>query len=190
MTGGAGDDTYVVNNSNDHVIESTGQGIDTVLLKATSYTLAGNVENLTSLGSFAHNVVGNQLNNLITASSTGNDTINGGAGNDIIKAGGGADVLTGGTGHDMFAFSSVGAGSKVTDFHPGEDLLDLRLLMKAAGYTGADPVADHTMALVSDGAGGTEVTVDPTHSGTMHNLVDLQHVATGSVHVGTDLLWH
>jgi Ca2+-binding RTX toxin-like protein len=189
MTGAAGDNTYVVNNNHDQVVENTGQGIDTVLLKATSYTLAANVENLTSLGSVAHNIVGNQLDNLITAGG-GNDTINGGAGNDIIKAGGGADVLTGGTGHDMFAFSAVGAGSKVTDFHPGEDLLDLRLLMKAIGYTGTDPVADHTMALVPDGAGGTEVTVDPTHSGTMHNLVDVQHVAGANLHVGTDLLWH
>jgi Ca2+-binding RTX toxin-like protein len=189
MTGGAGDDTYVVNNNHDHVVENTGQGIDTVLLKATSYTLAANVENLTAQGSVAHNVVGNQSDNLITASS-GNDTINGGAGNDIIKAGAGADMLTGGTGHDMFAFSAVGAGSKATDFHPGEDLLDLRSLMKAIGYAGTDPVADHTMALVPDGAGGTEVTVDPTHSGTMHNLVDVQHVAVANLHVGTDLLWH
>lgn len=189
MIGGAGDDTYVVNNYNDHIIENAGQGIDTVFLKATNYTLAANVENLTALGSVAHNIVGNQLGNLITASSTGNDTINGGAGNDIIQAGGGADVLTGGTGHDMFAFSAVGAGSKVTDFHPGEDLLDIRSLMKAIGYAGTDPVADHTMALVPDGAGGTEVTVDTTHNGTMHNLVDVQHVAVANLHVGTDLLW-
>jgi hypothetical protein len=62
--------------------------------------------------------------------------------------------------------------------------------MKAIGYAGTDPVADHTMALVPDGAGGTEVTVDPTHSGTMHNLVDVQHVAVANLHVGTDLLWH
>jgi Ca2+-binding RTX toxin-like protein len=190
MIGGAGDDTYVVNNSNDKVVEGIGQGTDTVLLKATSYMLAANVENLTLLGSSAHNVVGNELNNLITASNTGNDTINGGAGNDIIKAGTGADILTGGAGHDMFVFSAVGAGSRVTDFNVGEDLLDLRPMMKAAGYAGTDPVADHSLALASDGVGGTEVMADPTHSGTMHNLVDLQHVALASVHVGIDLLWH
>jgi hypothetical protein len=90
----------------------------------------------------------------------------------------------------MFVFSAVGTGSRVTDFHVGEDLLDLRPLMKAAGYAGTDPVADHSLALVSDGAGGTEVMADPTHSGTMHGLVDLQHVALGTLNVGTDLLWH
>ena len=174
----------------DNVVENPGAGIDTVLCKATSYTLAPNVANLTLVGNYAHNVVGNELNNLITASNTGNDTINGGAGNNIIKAGTGADVLTGGAGHDMFVFSAVGAGSRVTDFHAGEDLLDLRPLMKAAGYAGTDPVADHSLALASDGAGGTEVMADPTHSGTMHNLVDLQHVALSSLHVGVDLLWH
>jgi hypothetical protein len=63
-------------------------------------------------------------------------------------------------------------------------------MMKAAGYAGTDPVADHSLALVSDGAGGTEVMADPTHSGTMHGLVDLQGVALGTVHVGSDLLWH
>jgi Ca2+-binding RTX toxin-like protein len=189
MIGGAGDDTYVVNNSNDKVVEGIGQGVDTVISKVTSYTLPANVENLTLQGSSAHNVVGNELNNLITASNA-NDTINGGAGNDIIKAGTGADILTGGAGHDMFLFSAVGAGSRVSDFHAGEDLLDLRALMKAAGYVGTNPVADHSLALASDGAGGTEVMVDPTHSGTMHGLVDLQHVALANVHVGIDLLWH
>src|SRR6266851_1204862 len=62
LIGGAGDDTYVVNSSSDSVVEGIGQGIDTVLLKATSYTLPANVENLTLLGNYAHNVVGTELN--------------------------------------------------------------------------------------------------------------------------------
>jgi Ca2+-binding RTX toxin-like protein len=148
------------------------------------------VENLTLSGNFAHTVTGNALNNIITASATGNDTITAGSGNDIIKAGTGADVLSAGAGNDMFVFSAVGVGSQITGFQLGQDLLDIRLLMKAAGYTGSDPVADHSLALVSDGAGSTEVRVDPSHTGTMHNLVDLHAVAPTAVHVGTDLLWH
>jgi hypothetical protein len=99
-------------------------------------------------------------------------------------------IVSGTAGPDLFVFSTVGKGSTITNFQTGQDLLDLRTLMKTAGYAGTDPVADHTIALVSDKHGGTEVTVDPTHSGTMHNLVDVQHVASSSLHVGIDLLWH
>jgi Ca2+-binding RTX toxin-like protein len=130
------------------------------------------------------------LNNIITASPTGNDSINAGAGNDIVVAGNGADVMTGGSGHDIFVFQTIGAGSKITDFHVGEDLLDLRSLLKASGYSGSNPVADHTIVLGSDGADGATVSVDLTHSGTAHTLVTLQHVLPDSVRVGTDLLWH
>jgi Ca2+-binding RTX toxin-like protein len=188
IVGGTGDDTIVVYHSTDNVVEKAGAGVDTILCKATSYTLAPNVDNLTLMGNYNHNVTGSGLNNLIIASS-GNDVINGGGGNDIIVAGTGADVLTGGgTGEDMFVFGAVGAKSTITDFHLGEDLLDLRPLLK--GYTGSDPVADHTLALVSDGSDGTTVMADPTHSGTQHAIVTLQHVAPNAVHVGTDVLWH
>src|SRR5260370_30376061 len=106
----------------DNVVENPGAGIDTVLCKATSYTLAPNVANLTLVGNYAHNVVGNELNNLITASNTGNDTINGGAGNDIIKTGTGADVLPRRPGPDTFVFSALGAARPATAFHFAEDL--------------------------------------------------------------------
>jgi serralysin len=190
MRGGAGDDTYVVDNVNDVAVENAGQGIDTIRSSASSYTLPANVENLTFLGGTAQTGVGNALNNIIIASASGNDTMNGGAGNDILYAGKGADTLTGGTGTDIFAFSAIGAGSRITDFHIGEDLLDLRLLLKSVGYTGSDPIADHTIGLASDGTGGTVVTTDPSHTGTMHNLVDLQGVAPATIRVGSDLLWH
>jgi hypothetical protein len=88
----------------------------------------------------------------------------------------------------MFVFRAVGAGSTITDFHVGEDLLDLRPLLK--GYTGTNPIADHTIVLASDGADGTLLSVDPTHSGTPHALVELQHVSLNAIRVGTDLLWH
>ncbi|MDB5406751.1 MAG: skn1, partial [Rhodospirillales bacterium] len=190
LVGGTGDDTYVVHSTADIVTEKPGQGVDTVQDFAKTYTLPANVENLVLAGNYHHTATGNALNNIITASATGNDTIVAGGGNDIINAGKGADVLTGGAGHDIFAFSAVGAGSKITDFHVGEDLLDLRSLLKASGYSGANPVADHTINIVSDGADGATVTVDPTHSGTPHALVTLQHVLPNSVQVGTDLLWH
>jgi hypothetical protein len=77
----------------------------------------------------------------------------------------------------------------VSDFYVGEDLVDLRPLSEAAGYEGNDPVADGFLAITSDGAGGLIVSVDPTHRGVMHAVVDLQHVSSPSFHVGIDLIW-
>ncbi|HEX6961277.1 MAG TPA: choice-of-anchor Q domain-containing protein, partial [Lacipirellula sp.] len=190
MIGGGGDDTYMVDaRSGDRVIEHAGGGIDTVITAAAKFKLTDNVENLNLSGSSSHYASGNPLDNLITASTWGKDTIDGGAGNDILRAGRGGDTLTGGTGNDIFSFSSVGNGSKITDFHADEDLLDLRPLVKAGGYDGTDPVSDGVIELISDGSDGTIVMVDPAQSGTLQQLVTLQHVTPGTVHVGTDLIW-
>ena len=47
MIGGAGNDTYVVDNAGDVVIENAGEGTDTVQRVDHTYPLAANVENLT-----------------------------------------------------------------------------------------------------------------------------------------------
>jgi Ca2+-binding RTX toxin-like protein len=41
----------------------------------------------------------------------------------------GACVLTGGTGNDIFDFDVMGSQKQITDFHVGEDLVDLRTLV-------------------------------------------------------------
>ena len=62
------------------------------------------------------------------------DTINGGNGTDKMMGLGGADTLTGGAGNDQFRYiqgsdSGLGAASDhITDFVPGSDKLDFRLL--------------------------------------------------------------
>jgi Ca2+-binding RTX toxin-like protein/methionine-rich copper-binding protein CopC len=185
MTGLAGDDTYLVDASGDNVVESSGQGIDTVISSASSYTLANNVENLTLTGTTTHTATGNGLDNLIIASSRP-DTINGGAGNDIIRAGTGACVLTGGTGNDIFDFDVMGSQKQITGFTVGEDLVDLRTLL--AWYGGSDPLTSGAISL-SAVAGGVLVSVKASAGGALQGLVKITGVSVGDLDVGSDILW-
>lgn len=104
MEGNAGNDTYIVNNLNDVVIESVGEGNDLVK-SSVSFNLAGQeIERLTLTGSGNIDGTGNALNN----------TIKGNSGNNVINGAGGTDSLYGLGGNDTFVFASAaetGVGS-------------------------------------------------------------------------------
>jgi Ca2+-binding RTX toxin-like protein len=97
---------------------------------------------------------------VITSDQYG-DTLAGGAGNDTLNAGQGPDLLTGNGGDDSFAFRDLPWRSgTISDFTPGHDVLDLRALFSASGYSGSDPIADHHLEFRDDGQGGTAVYFD------------------------------
>ncbi|MDB5446591.1 MAG: exsH, partial [Phenylobacterium sp.] len=115
-------------------------------------------------------------------SSQAGSVLTGGAGADTLNASEGLDTLTGGAGADHFVFAKEPwAPIHITDFKLGTDVLDLSALLKAAGYTGADPVADHYVSLESDGAGGTLIGFDHDGVGASpvwpNRIIDLEHVA-------------
>ena len=92
LAGGAGNDTYVVNNINDVVIEAANAGTDEVRTELASYSLAAiaNVENSPALPATGQTLTGNSLANTITG-GIGNDTLDGGTGNDTLVGGAGDD---------------------------------------------------------------------------------------------------
>jgi Ca2+-binding RTX toxin-like protein len=96
MNGGTGDDNYVVNSAGDLAQENANEGLDTVTLigSLANYTLAANVENLTTIGANGFRLAGNALDNKITSGS-GADTLAGLAGNDALAGAGGNDLLIG-----------------------------------------------------------------------------------------------
>jgi len=135
MYGGTGNDTYVVDSVYDQVIESAGQGADTVLA-SISYWLDSNIERLATtnpLGSKALDLIGNNLNNVITGNNGPNaivgyggaDTLIGGGGNDSLRGGTGSDRLTGGAGSDSFIIDDAASRDTITDFQHGIDNIDL-----------------------------------------------------------------
>lgn len=125
LVGGNGDDYYIVNSTSDMVIEASGDGsgLDTILTKAASYSLAldSSVEILTynPLGTSKTTLAGSNSDNTIMGGNFGNslsglggndyliggvlgDTLLGGDGNDTLDGKGGVNSLVGGKGDDYY----------------------------------------------------------------------------------------
>ncbi|WP_455273620.1 peroxidase family protein [Rhizobium herbae] len=111
LVGGADNDTYLLDDLGDVVVEAAGAGRDTVqtLLAALSLELMANVEDLTYVGADADQFVGtgNSLDNEITGGDLA-DTLSGLAGNDTLNGGLGADTMTGGDGNDVYEVDEAG----------------------------------------------------------------------------------
>lgn len=98
LAGGTGNDTYIVDDAGDAILENANEGID-IAKASVSYTISGNVENLTLTGSAAISGTGNALDNQILGNAASN-VIDGQAGNDKISGGDGHDTIYGGIGND------------------------------------------------------------------------------------------
>jgi Ca2+-binding RTX toxin-like protein len=141
MSGGAGNDTYYVNNAADLTIEQGVGGTD-VVYSSINWTLGTNVENLMIIGS-AIRAAGNALNNVIQGNS----------GDNIIRGGGGADTLTGAGGEDQFEIAATDSGrDTITDFAPGLDLFVL------SGF-GLDPIQEGYNFMIDAGPAGDYATL-------------------------------
>jgi len=186
LVGLGGDDTYVVRNIGDSIVEAAGGGTDTVQTALSLYVLnAANVENLTYTGAGSFTGVGNALNNVIT----------GGAGADYLFAGAGTDTLTGGAGADVFFFdAAVNGVDAITDFTSGSD----RLFFNQTVFThtptfalsqGAAPVATTTNStfLYNSVSGALSYDADGIGAGA---AIAVATLSTGLTLVTTDFAFY
>src|SRR5262245_23161249 len=108
MSGGLGKDVYLVDDGADSVLESAGEGADTVFASIDVALLASNVENLVLL-SGALLGRGNDLANVIVGNG-GNNVLDGGSSNDVMFGGAGNDSYAVDSGLDG-VIENVGEGS-------------------------------------------------------------------------------
>ncbi len=105
MTGCLGNDTYVVDSTQDVIVELAGGGNDTVRTDL-SYVLAAELENVTLTGTGSVDATGNGGANRLVGNA-GNNVLSGGAGADTLDGGAGADTLIGGTGDDTYVVADA-----------------------------------------------------------------------------------
>lgn len=112
LSGGAGDDVYVIGSASAAVVENASEGTDEVRTALATSTLGNNLENLTYTGAASFSGTGNGLDNVIAggigadtlSGKVGIDTLLGGDGNDILIGGSGADIINGGSGIDIASY--------------------------------------------------------------------------------------
>jgi len=144
LTGGAGNDTYYVNDG-DMVVELDNEGTDWVYSWALNHTLAANVENIALQGT-GNNATGNDLDNWISDS-------------------GGSNILTGGNGDDRFSFNYSAGQDTVTDFAAGDAYGDVIALW---GYGVADFA--ELQSYMSQVGNDVLIEFDASHKITLQNV--------------------
>ena len=179
LTGGAGNDTYIIG-AGDTVVEAANGGTDTVHSLAT-YTLGANVENLTLTGIGAINGTGNALNNVLAGNSAnntlsglnGNDTLRGGLGNDTVNGGGGNDTFLFGRGEGQDLVQDNGGTADKILYDAGINPLDLVISRQANDlrltiHGSSDPIT------VQNWYAGTTNQVETIQAGNGQTLLSTQ----------------
>ncbi|MCA3265855.1 MAG: hypothetical protein ING19_07265, partial [Azospirillum sp.] len=170
LAGGKGDDVYIVDGTNDTIVEASDEGTDTVR-SSVSYALGGNLENLALTGMAAINGTGSAANNALTGNSAAN-RLEGGAGDDTLDGGAGSDRLIGGVGNDVYVVDSAadaivelaGEGTDTVragiSYVLGATLENLELTGAAAingtGNSGANALTGNSGANLLDGGAGND----------------------------------
>ncbi|MBW8880165.1 MAG: calcium-binding protein [Asticcacaulis sp.] len=162
LEGLKGNDTYIVDNVADTVVERVGDGTDTVYA-SVDFSLSGSyLEYLVLTGDSDIHGFGNDLDNRIIGNG-GDNRIVGGRGN---------DTLTGGGGADNFAFAAGSGRDRIVDFHASQgDTLDLN--------------AYHAQATAAISQHGSDTWVDLGNG----NLIVLSNVTATDTAFLNHIIW-
>jgi Ca2+-binding RTX toxin-like protein len=140
MSGGTGDDTYIVDSAADLVIEAPdfdadglyqNGGIDTIYTSVSIDRVADFVENadlveVATAPATPMYLIGNDLDNRLIGNSLAN-RLDGGIGNDTLDGQGGLDTLTGGVGDDTYYVDGDDLVIESTADTAGNDTLITRI---------------------------------------------------------------
>ncbi len=158
LGGGLGDDVYYVDNALDRVVESAGQGKDTVFSSVTFATGNQYIDAVALTGTADANLTGNNQAESFTGNA-GANLISAGAGNDTVDGGAGNDSLTGGSGADRFVFDLGSGNDVVADFAITQDTLDLHAYSNGVVLGGGITLTQVGTATVVDLGGGNTITL-------------------------------
>ncbi|MCW9680217.1 calcium-binding protein, partial [Dolichospermum planctonicum UHCC 0167] len=148
LTGGTGDDIYIVDSTTDTITENANAGTDTIQSSVT-YTIATNVENLTLTGTAAINGTGNAVNNVLTGNGA-NNTLDGGAG---------TDTLIGGTGDDIYIVNST-TDTITENANAGTDTIQSSVTYSIAALTNVENLTlTGTTAINGTGNAGNNIII-------------------------------
>lgn len=168
MTGGSGDDTYIVKDTGDVIVEYAGDGNDTVW-STVDYTLSANVENIAAAGTANTTLTGNALANILDGTfSASVNTLKGLAGDDqyylglgdlvVEAAGGGTDTIFSDFGVNLSAASAVNVENFTLTSSDGATINGNALANVLKGNTGTDTISGGLGDDILDtGAGGNDV---------------------------------
>ena len=152
LRGLGGNDTYLIYNSGDLIVEGSSQGTLDRVATTVDYTLGAGVcveamQTTSSAGTSGIDLTGNAIA----------QTIFGNAGSNILDGKGGSDALTGGSGKDFFVFSTaLGAGNvdTIADFSVPDDTVRLEnaifTALTSTGTLAASAFRTNTTGLAGD----------------------------------------
>jgi predicted extracellular nuclease len=124
--------------------------------------------------------------------TAGRDVLQGTAGDDVIEGGAGADVITTGAGNDRIVYADLrDAGDQITDFAPGADQIDLRLLMASVGVAPGQAAQQGYLRLMASG-NNTIVLIDIDGSAgpaAARPFLTLRNVVPGGLNLMRDFLY-
>jgi Ca2+-binding RTX toxin-like protein len=147
------------------VVELAGGGTDTIRTSLSTYTLTGEIENLTFNGTSDSIGYGTSGNNRLNGSAQ-NDLLYGGDGNDRMVGMAGADTVYGGAGADRFQFQALteiasGTLDVIADFSVSDgDWIDLANIDAIVGTAANDSFTFIGTAAFGNVAGQLRYTVN------------------------------